>query len=33
LSDGVKLFHNKGDGKFEDVTLAVGIRREKAVWA
>jgi len=33
LSDGVKLFHNKGDGKFEDVTLAVGIRRKRAVWA
>jgi hypothetical protein len=29
LSDGVRLLRNKGEGKFEDVTEAVGIRREK----
>src|SRR5271154_1592006 len=27
LSDGVRLFHNDGGGKFSDVTAAVGIRR------
>ena len=28
-ADGVRLFHNEGDGKFADVTQKVGIRREK----
>jgi Tfp pilus assembly protein PilF len=27
FSDGVRLFHNDGGGKFSDVTVAVGIRR------
>src|ERR1035438_9592405 len=27
--DGVRLFHNEGDGKFADVTKKVGIVREK----
>jgi Tfp pilus assembly protein PilF len=28
FSDGVRLFHNDGGGKFTDTTAAVGIRRE-----
>jgi Tfp pilus assembly protein PilF len=28
FTDGVRLFHNDGGGKFTDVTSAVGIRRE-----
>ena len=28
-TDGVRLFHNEGNGKFADVTDKVGIRREK----